>query len=73
MKIDKQAPDAAVKFASEALFLCDWIDTTNLVFIGGRGVAKSTVIPGAPNDVSALCPALLWLLWRTLIQTLSTI
>lgn len=65
MKIDKQTTDAAVKFASEALFLCDWIDTTNLVFIGGRGVAKSTVIlarrsercvrlmPGAPVAIVA--------------------
>lgn len=65
MKISKETNDAAVKFASEALFLCDWIDTTNLVFIGGRGVAKSTVIlarrsercvrlmPGAPVAIVA--------------------
>lgn len=33
MKIIKESPDAAVKFGSEALVLCDWIDTTNLVFI----------------------------------------
>ena len=65
MKIDKETTDAAVKFGSEALVLCDWIDTTNLVFIGGRGVAKSTVIlarrsersvrlmPGAPVAIVA--------------------
>lgn len=65
MKISKETNDAAVKFASEALFLCDWIDTTNLVFVGGRGVAKSTVIlarrsercvrlmPGAPVAIVA--------------------
>ena len=65
MKISKEATEAAVKFGSEALVLCDWIDTTNLVFIGGRGVAKSTVIlarrsercvrlmPGAPVAIVA--------------------
>ena len=65
MKISKETNDAAVKFGSEALVLCDWIDTTNLVFIGGRGVAKSTVIlarrsercvrlmPGAPVAIVA--------------------
>ncbi len=65
MKIIKESPNAAVKFGSEALVLCDWIDTTNLVFIGGRGVAKSTVIlarrsercvrlmPGAPVAIVA--------------------
>lgn len=65
MKISKETNDAAVKFASEALLLCDWIDTTNLVFIGGRGVAKSTIIlarrsercvrlmPGAPVAIVA--------------------
>lgn len=64
MKIN-DVPEAAVKFGSEALLLCDWIDTTNLVFIGGRGVAKSTVIlarrsercvrlmPGAPVAIVA--------------------
>lgn len=65
MKINKGVDDVAVKFGSEALLLCDWIDTTNLVFIGGRGVAKSTVIlarrsercvrlmPGAPVAIVA--------------------
>lgn len=65
MKISEENPDAEVKFGSEALVLCDWIDTTNLVFIGGRGVAKSTVIlarrsercvrlmPGAPVAIVA--------------------
>ncbi|WP_302613798.1 hypothetical protein [uncultured Bacteroides sp.] len=65
MKINNEVRDAAVKFGSEALVLCDWIDTTNLVFIGGRGVAKSTVIlarrsercvrlmPGAPVAIVA--------------------
>lgn len=57
--------DADVKFGSEALVLCDWIDTTNFVCVGGRGVAKSTVIiarrslrcvrlmPGAPIAIVA--------------------
>lgn len=65
MKISKDTPEAIVKFGSEALVLCDWIDTTNLVFVGGRGVAKSTVIlarrsercvrfmPGAPVAIVA--------------------
>lgn len=65
MKKVDETPGAEVKFGSEALVLCDWIDTTNLVFIGGRGVAKSTVIlarrsercmrlmPGAPVAVVA--------------------
>lgn len=57
--------DVPVKFGSDALILCDWIDTTNFISIGGRGVAKSTVIiarrsnrcvrlmPGAPIAVVA--------------------
>lgn len=57
--------EANVQFASEALVLCDWIDTTNFVCVGGRGVAKSTVIiarrslrcvrmmPGAPTAIVA--------------------
>lgn len=66
MKINNDtAADAAIKFSSEALVLSDWIDTTNLVVIGGRGVAKSTVIlarrsercvrlmPGAPVAIVA--------------------
>lgn len=65
MKINNEVRAAAVKFGSEALVLCDWIDTTNIVFIGGRGVAKSTVIlarrsercvrlmPGAPVAIVA--------------------
>lgn len=66
MKISNDtAADAALKFRSEALVLSDWIDTTNLVVIGGRGVAKSTVIlarrsercvrlmPGAPVAIVA--------------------
>lgn len=58
-------PDLPVKYGSDALTLCDWIDTTNFVSIGGRGVAKSTVIlarrilrcvrlmPGAPLAIVA--------------------
>ncbi len=57
--------DVPVKFGSDALIFCDWIDTTNFVSIGGRGVAKSTVIiarrsercvrlmPGAPITIVA--------------------
>ncbi len=64
MKIDA-LKDVPVKFGSDALVLCDWIDTTNFVSIGGRGVAKSTVIiarrsnrcvrlmPGAPIAIVA--------------------
>lgn len=60
-----EAPDIPVKFGSDALIFCDWIDTTNFVSIGGRGVAKSTVIlarrsercvrlmPGAPIAIVA--------------------
>lgn len=50
MKINEVNGDAAVKFGSEALLLCDWVDTTNLVFVGGRGVAKSTVILGRRSE-----------------------
>ncbi len=58
---DNTPGDIPVKFGSEALVLCDWIDTTNFVMIAGRGMAKSTVIqarrirrvisdmPGAPT------------------------
>lgn len=60
-----EAPDVPVKFGSDALIFCDWIDTTNFVSVGGRGVAKSTVIlarrsercvrlmPGAPLAIVA--------------------
>lgn len=53
--------DIPVKFGSDALVMCDWIDTTNFVMVAGRGMAKSTVIqarrikrvisdmPGAPT------------------------
>ncbi len=63
MKID--ANNIPVKFGSDALMLCDWVDTTNFVVIGGRGVAKSTVVlarrslrcvrlmPGAPIAIVA--------------------
>lgn len=65
MKNNFNDPDIPVKFGSDALVLCDWIDTTNFVAIGGRGVAKSTVIlarrsercvrlmPGAPVAIVA--------------------
>lgn len=53
------------RFGSDALLFCDWVDTTNFVAIGGRGLAKSTVIlarrtlravrlmPGAPLAIVA--------------------
>ena len=56
-----QSAEVPVKFGSEALVMCDWIDTTNFVMVAGRGMAKSTVIqarriqrvisdmPGAPT------------------------
>ena len=65
MKNKFNDPDVPVKFGSDALIFCDWIDTTNFVSIGGRGVAKSTVIlarrsercvrlmPGAPVAIVA--------------------
>lgn len=65
MKAKVKDPDVPVRFGSAALTLCDWIDTTNLIAIGGRGVAKSTVIiarrisrcvhlmPGAPLAIVA--------------------
>lgn len=58
---DNTPGDIPVKFGSEALVLCDWVDTTNFVMVAGRGMAKSTVIqarrikrvisdmPGAPT------------------------
>lgn len=61
----KKVDDVPVRFGSDALIFCDWIDTTNFVAIGGRGVAKSTVIlarrsercvrlmPGAPIAIVA--------------------
>lgn len=64
MKANK-IPEMPVKFGSDALVFCDWIDTTNFIAIGGRGVAKSTVIiarrsvkcvrlmPGAPIAIVA--------------------
>ncbi len=60
-----EIPETPVKFGSDALVFCDWVDTTNFVAVGGRGVAKSTVIiarrsircvrlmPGAPVAIVA--------------------
>lgn len=57
--------EAPARFASYALVLTDWVDTTNFIAVGGRGVAKSTVIlarrsercvrlmPGAPVAIVA--------------------
>ena len=65
MRNKEKERDAPVRFATDALLLTDWIDTTNLVAVGGRGVAKSTVIiarrslrcvrlmPGAPLAIVA--------------------
>lgn len=62
----KNNTDAAqMRYASDALVLVDWVDTTNFVAIGGRGMAKSTVVlarrsercvrlmPGAPIAIVA--------------------
>lgn len=62
----KNNTDAALmRYASDALVLVDWVDTTNFVAIGGRGMAKSTVVlarrsercvrlmPGAPIAIVA--------------------
>lgn len=61
----KPTDNTEVKFGSAALMLTDWVDTTNFVAIGGRGLAKSTVIiarrslrcvrlmPGAPLAIVA--------------------
>ena len=57
--------DSKTLYGSKVMMLCDWTDTTNLVAIGGRGMAKSTVImarrsvrcirlmPGAPIAIVA--------------------
>lgn len=57
--------DSEKKYGSKLMMLCDWTDTTNLVAVGGRGVAKSTVViarrslrcvrlmPGAPIAIVA--------------------
>lgn len=62
-KEDKNLPD--LKYGSFLQVLTDWVDTTNMVVIGGRGVAKSTVViarrslrcvrdmPGAPIAIVA--------------------
>ncbi len=61
MKNKFNDPDVPVKFGSDALIFCDWIDTTNFVSIGGRGVAKSTVFwRDALNAVCASCRAHPW-------------
>ncbi len=53
MKANK-IPEMPVKFGSDALVFCDWIDTTNFIAIGGRGVAKSTVIIGYSQQIDPL-------------------
>lgn len=61
----KSEEDADLRYGSYAAQLCDWTDPTNMVVIGGRGMAKSTVImasrsercirlmPGAPVAIVA--------------------
>lgn len=61
----KSSSDVPMKYGSQLQVLTDWVDTTNFVAIGGRGVAKSTVIiarrlwrcvtmmPGAPLAIVA--------------------
>lgn len=36
--------DVEVRYSHIIKVITDWIDTTNLVVVGGRGLAKSTVI-----------------------------
>lgn len=57
--------DSKKVYGSKVMMLCDWVDTTNLILIGGRGMAKSTVVmarrslrcvrqmPGAPLAIVA--------------------
>ena len=59
-KLTDDMPDVAVRFGHVLQVLCDWVDTTIMVMVCGRGTAKSTVIiarrsyrcvllmPGAP-------------------------
>lgn len=61
----KSEEEADLRYGSYAAQLCDWTDPTNMVVIGGRGMAKSTVImasrsercirlmPGAPVAIVA--------------------
>ena len=59
-KLRNESEGVDVKYGSDALMLCDWVDTTFFVMVAGRGMAKSTVVqarrivrcvtdmPGAP-------------------------
>ena len=63
-KLTDDMPDVAVRFGHVLQVLCDWVDTTIMVMVCGRGTAKSTVIiarrsyrcvllmPGAPLAAS---------------------
>lgn len=63
--LTRQNDDVDVRYGSEVQILTDWVDTTNLIAIAGRGTAKSTVIiarrtlrcvqamPGAPLAIVA--------------------
>ena len=50
MKKTLEAPGVDVRYSSQLGALCDMIDTTNFVAIGGRGVAKSTVVLAARSE-----------------------
>ena len=47
MKNKFNDPDVPVKFGSDALIFCDWIDTTNFVSIGGPWCGKEYRYSGA--------------------------
>ena len=60
--------DVDVKFSHNVQMLTDFVDTTILVVIAGRGMSKSTVIQSdVHTGVSGKCPVRLSLLSPTLM------
>ena len=61
--------DVEVRYSHIIKVITDWIDTTNLVVVGGRGLAKSTVIQARRPIACMTCPVRRWLSWGIHIPT----
>ena len=62
--------DVEVRYSHIIKVITDWIDTTNLVVVGGRGLAKSTVIQARVRPIACMtCPVRRWLSWGIHIPT----
>ena len=61
--------DVEVRYSHIIKVITDWIDTTNLVVVGGRGLAKSTYKRAGRPIACMTCPVRRWLSWGIHIPT----